>query len=175
MLVADTFNGSGWATLQGNGWQVGYQGRRYRISSDAGIGPIWSYRTGPGTDISIGVDLQMASGEGGMLVRFLDAGSYVGVVLNPSQTSYRIEQQSGGATTVLSGGQSEAINLGPEAINRLVVRLRANHIQVFANGQLLAEVDANNAPDTVRYGLAVFANETAAEAYFDNLEIRALE
>ncbi len=141
----------------------------------AGNGPIWSFRTGPDKDVSIGFDLQVTSGEGGVLARFLDAGNYLSVVINPSQTSYRIEQQSGGATNVLSGGQSEAIKIGAEAINRLVIRLRGNHIQVFANGQQLAETDATNAPDTVRYGLLVIAKETAAEAFFDNLEIRALE
>lgn len=175
LLVADTFNGSGWANLRGPGWQVGYEGRRYHIRSDAGNGPIWSYRTGPAADASIGVDIQMAEGEGGLLVRFLDAGNYVSVVINPSQTSYRIEQQGGGATRVLSGGQSEAIKLGADAVNRLVVRLQGNHVQVFANGQQLAEVDAPNAPDTERYGLVVFAKDSAADAYFDNLEIHALE
>jgi hypothetical protein len=175
VLLTDTFDGSGWADVRGQGWRVGYQGRRYHISSDAGNGPIWSYRTGPDKDVSIGLDLQVTSGEGGVLARFLDAGNYVSVVINPSQTSYRIEQQSGGATNVLSGGQSEAIKLGAEAINRLVIRLRGNHIQVFANGQQLTETDATNAPDTMRYGLFVLAKETAAEAFFDNLEIRTLE
>jgi len=175
VLLADAFDGSGWADVRGPSWRVGYQGRRYHISSDAGNGPIWSFRTGPDKDVSIGFDLQVTSGEGGVLARFLDAGNYLSVVINPSQTSYRIEQQSGGATNVLSGGQSEAIKIGAEAINRLVIRLRGNHIQVFANGQQLAETDATNAPDTVRYGLLVIAKETAAEAFFDNLEIRALE
>jgi hypothetical protein len=175
VLLTDTFDGSGWADVSGPGWRVGYQGRRYHISSDAGNGPIWSYRTAPDKDVSIGLDLQVTRGEGGVLVRFLDAANYVSVVINPSQTSYRLEQQSGGATNVLAGGQSDAIVLGADAVNRLVIRLRGNHIQVLANGQQLAEADANNAPDTVRYGLFVFAKEAPAEAFFDNIEIRALE
>ncbi len=76
---------------------------------------------------------------------------------------------------MLAGGQSEAINIGTDAINRLVVRLRGNHLQVFVNGQQIAETDANNAPATARYGLLVIARDTAAEAFFDNLEIHALE
>jgi len=175
VLLTDRFDGSGWADVSGSGWRVGYQGRRYHISSDAGNGPIWSYRTAPEKDVSIGLDVQVTRGEGGVLVRFLDAANYVSVVINPSQTSYRLEQQSGGATNVLAGGQSDAINLGADAINRLVIRLRGNHIQILANGRQLAEADANNAPDTVRYGLFVLAKETSAEAFFDNLEIRALE
>jgi len=175
VLLTDTFNGSGWADVRGQGWRVGYQGQRYHIRSDAGIGPIWSYRIAPDKDVSIGLDVQVTTGEGGVLVRFLDAANYVSLVINPSQTSYRIEQMSGGSANVLAGGQSEAIKLGADAINRLVIRLRGNHIQVFANGEQLAEADANNAPDTVRYGLFVLAKEAPAEAFFDNLEIRTLE
>jgi hypothetical protein len=174
LLLSDNFSSAGWASISGPSWQVGYQNRRYRISSDAGSGPIWSYRAAPAKDVSIGVDIQVTSGEAGMLVRFLDANNYLGVVINPSQTSYRIEQHSGGATNVLAGGQSEAINLGAEAINRLVIRVRGDHIQVLANGTQLAEADASAAPDTARYGLLIIARDTAAEAFFDNLEIRAL-
>jgi hypothetical protein len=175
VLLTDTFDGSGWADVSGPGWRVGYQGRRYHIRSEAGNGPIWSYRTAPEKDISIGLDIQVTRGEGGVLVRFLDAANYISLVINPSQTSYRIEQQSSGATNVLAGGQSDAIKLGGDAINRLVIRLRGNHIQVFANGEQIAEADANNAPDTLRYGLFVLAKDAPAEAFFDNLEIRALE
>jgi hypothetical protein len=175
LLLADNFSGTGWASLRGPTWQVGYQNRRYRIGSDAGNGPIWSYRAAPAQDVSIGVDLQVTAGEGGMLLRFLDASNYLVVVINPSQTSYRVEQLSGGATNVLTGGQSEAINIGADATNRLVVRLRGNHLQVFVNGQQIAEADANNAPDTARFGLLVIARDTPAEAFFDNLEIHALE
>lgn len=175
ILVADSFAGPGWADLRGPVWQVGYQNRRYRVQGEAGSGAIWSYRTMPAKDASIGVDLQVANGEGGLMLRFLDANNYLSVVLNPSQTSYRIEQQRGGALNALAGGQSGAINAGTDAINRLVVRVRGNTMQVFVNGQQLAEASANDAPDSARYGLLVLAKDTAAEAFFDNLEIRTLE
>ena len=96
------------------------------------------------------------------------------MVLNPSQTSYRVEQQRGGALNALAGGQSAAINAGADAVNRLVVQLRGDNLKVFVNGQQLADTTAT-APDTARYGLLVIAKDTASEALFDNLEIRALE
>ncbi len=175
LMLADQFTSGGWADMGGQGWRVGYQGGRYRIAVDPGIGAIWSYRTAPGQDLSVGVDLQAPSGEGGILLRFLDASNYLSVSLNPQQTSYRLEQHRSGAVNVLAGGQSEAITTGPEAQNRLVARLRGEHLQVLANGQLLAEVDVSTPPSSLRYGLLAISSDTAAEAFFDNLEVRALE
>lgn len=174
-LVADSFSGPGWANLSGSVWQVGYQGGRYRVQGGAGSGPIWSYRAAPQTDVSIGVDLQVTSGEGGLMVRFLDASNYIAIVLNPAQTSYRIEQHRGGAISVLAGGQTEAITPGVDAINRLVVRLQGAVMQVFVNSQQIADVAATDPPDTARYGLMVIARDTDAEAFFDNLQLRTLQ
>jgi len=175
LLLADAFEQGGWANLRGPGWQVGYLGPRYRISADRGVGTIWSYRNGPAKDVSIGVDMQAAAGEGGLLVRFQDAGNYVSISLNPSRTSFRVEQHDAGTTNVIAGGQSEAIQAGADAINRLVVRLRGSNMEILVNGQSLASFDAPGAPDSARYGLLVIPNDGAAEAFFDNLEIRRLD
>jgi hypothetical protein len=175
LLLADSFAQGGWADLRGPGWQVGYLNQQYRISASSGVGTIWSYRTGPARDVSIGVDMQAAAGEGGLLVRFQDANNYVSISLNPSRTSFRVEQHDGGTTNVIAGGQSEAIQVGAAAINRLVVRLRGSSMEIVVNGQSIASADAPGAPDSVRYGLLVITNEGASEAFFDNLEIRRLD
>ncbi len=175
LLLADTFSQGGWASLGGPGWQVGYQDQRYRISANQGIGTIWSYRTGLAKDVSIGIDMQAAAGEGGLLVRFQDASNYVSISLNPSRTSFRVEKHDAGTVNVIAGGQSEAIQAGADAINRLVVRLRGSSMEIVVNGQSLASADAPGAPDSARYGLLVITNDSAAEAFFDNLEIRRLE
>jgi hypothetical protein len=175
LISADDFSQGGWANLRGPGWQVGYQEQRYRISASQGIGTIWSYRTGPAKDVSIGVDMQATVGEGGLLVRFQDANNYVSISLNPSRTSFRVEQHDGGGTTVIAGGQSEAIQTGADANNRLVVRLRGTSMEIVVNGQSLATADAPSAPDSARYGLLVNTTDSRAEAFFDNLEIRRLE
>ncbi|MEP7189226.1 MAG: DnaJ domain-containing protein [Roseiflexaceae bacterium] len=174
LLLADTFSEGGWANQRGAGWQVGYQSQRYRISADQGVGTIWSYRTAPAKNVSLGVDMQITAGEGGLLVRFQDASNYVSISLNSSRTSFRVEQHDGGATNVLAGGQSEAIKSGADAVNRLVVQLRGSSMEIVVNGQTLASVDAPGAPDSARYGLLVITNDSAAEAFFDNLEIRRL-
>ena len=174
-LLADSFAQGGWANLRGPGWQVGYQGQRYRISANQGVGAIWSYRNGPAKDVSLGIDMQAAAGEGGLLTRFQDAGNYVSISLNPSRTSFRVEQHDSGTTNVIAGGQSEAILSGADAINRLVVRLRGSSMEIVVNGQSLASVDAPGAPDSARYGLLVFTSDSAADVFFDNLEIRRLD
>jgi hypothetical protein len=175
LLLEDAFAQGGWASLSGPGWQVGYQGQQYRIGANQGVGTIWSYRTGPAKDVSIGVDMQVAVGEGGLLVRFQDAGNYVSISLNPSRTSFRVEQHDAGNINVIAGGQSEAIQTGADAINRLVVRLRGSSMEILVNGQSLASADAPGAPDSARYGLLVITNDSASEAFFDNLEIRRLD
>ena len=76
---------------------------------------------------------------------------------------------------MLAGGQTEAMTLGADAINRLVVRLQGAVMQVFVNSQQIADVAATDPPDTARYGLMVIARDTDAEAFFDNLQLRTLQ
>jgi DnaJ-domain-containing protein 1 len=175
LLFADNFSSGGWADSGGAGWRVGYARGLYRIAVNSGYGTIWSYRTAPGDDHSLGADVRVASGEGGLLLHFVDGGNYLSFSVNPNQTSYRLEQHRGGDVTALTGGQSEAIQAGPEAVNRLVARLRGDHIQLLINGQLIAELDAPNAPTSPRFGLLAIGGDTDAEVFFDNLQLRAVE
>jgi curved DNA-binding protein CbpA len=175
LLFADNFSSGGWADSGGAGWRVGYARGLYRIAVNAGYGTIWSFRTAPGDDYSLGADVRVASGEGGLLLHFVDGGNYLSFSVNPNQTSYRLEQHRSGDMTALTGGQSEAIQAGPEAVNRLVARLRGDHIQLLINGQLIAELDAPDAPTSSRFGLLAIGGDSDAEVFFDNLQLRAVE
>ncbi|HEU4327253.1 MAG TPA: DnaJ domain-containing protein [Roseiflexaceae bacterium] len=175
VLVSDDFSSSGWAALSGNGWSVGYSEGRYRITAVAGAGPIWSYRSGVPADLSLSVDMQVRSGEGGVLLRFADSPTYLAVILNPGQGSYRIEQRSGAGVTVLSSGPSAAIQSSADAQNRLNARLSGGTLSVLINDQALASVDVSGAPVSNRFGLAAFGTGTASEVLFDNLSIRAIQ
>jgi DnaJ-domain-containing protein 1 len=175
LLFSDDFSSGGWADSGGAGWRVGYARGLYRIAVDTGYGAIWSYRTAQTTDYSLGADVRVASGEGGLLLSFVDAANYLSFSINQSQTSFRLEQHRGGAVTVLAGGQSETILTGAEATNRLVARQRASRIQLMINGQLVAEVDAPNAPISLRFGLLAIGEAVDAEVFFDNLQLRAVE
>jgi hypothetical protein len=175
LLFSDDFSSGGWADSGGAGWRVGYMRGLYRIAVSAGYGAIWSYRTTQADDYSLGADVQVVSGEGGLLIDFADAGNYLSFSVNQSQTSYRLEQHRGGGVTVLAGGQSEAIQTGAEAINRLVIRQRGSQFQLLINGQLIAELDAPDAPTSPRFGLLAIGEAIDAEVFFDNLQLRAIE
>jgi hypothetical protein len=175
LLFEDSFSSGGWADSGGAGWRVGYVRGGYRIAVSAHYGTIWSFRTAPADDYSLGTDVRVAGGEGGLLLRFVDAGNFLSFSVNQSQTSYRLEQHRGGGVTVLAGGQSEAIQPGAEAVNRLVARLHGDHIQLLINGQLIAEIDAPDAATSSRFGLLAIGSDIDAEVFFDNLQLRAVE
>ena len=172
VILSENFSGSGWADTSGNGWSVGYQDGGYRITAIAGAGPIWSYRSGVPANLGITVDLRARSGEGGLLMRFTDAG-YLGVILNPQAGTYRVEQRAGGVSNVLGSGTSELIQSGANAENRLAARLSGGTLEVLINDQRVASVDVRSAPSSNRYGLVASGGRTPAPVVVDNHEIRA--
>ena len=175
ILVADGFDGSEWANLSGSGWRIGYLNSRYRIAVDPGIGNIWSFRTNAPRDVSIGVDVQVVSGAGGLLLRYVDDQNFLSFTINPAETGYRLEQRIAGNTTVLAEGESSAIINGSDVQNRLVVRMQGSLVQLIANGQPLANVETPTNTGSARYGMLAISSDIPAEVIFDNLELRTLE
>lgn len=174
LLLSERFDQPRWAQQEGRGWNVGYVNSRYRITADPGVGTIWSYRTGPAGDVSYQVDLQ-SSGEGGLLLRFRDERNYLICTIDSALGMYRVSQEMNGVDTVLAEARNPAINRGAQSVNRLETRLLGSQLQLFANGELLLEINIQNLPDSPRYGLVALAGDSTVEAVFDNLEIRALE
>ncbi|MEM8529256.1 MAG: DnaJ domain-containing protein [Chloroflexota bacterium] len=175
ILVADGFDSVEWASLSGRGWRIGYLNSQYRIAVDPGIGNIWSFRTNAPRDVSIGVDVQVISGSGGVLLRYLDDQNFLGFTINPAEASYQLEQRIAGNTTVLAEGESSAIINGSDAQNRLVVRMQGSQVQLIANGQPLASVEIPTNTGSARYGMLAVSSDVPAEVIFDNLELRTLE
>jgi hypothetical protein len=172
LLLSESFDRRSWAQQDGQNWSVGYRDGRYRIAAEEGVGLIWSYRTGPAGDASYAVDLQH-QGEAGLLLHFASERNYVRCTINTSG-GFRVAQATSGSLVVLAEGFSQAIALGENVGNRLEARIRGDLITFSANGQALAEVQAANLSNSSRYGLVVVAEASRAEAFFDNLEIRAL-
>lgn len=175
VLLADDFSRGGWASMSGRGWSVGYAQERYRISVDAGIGTIWSFRSVTAADVTVLTDVQVLSGAGGLVLRFQDEYNYLTLVVEPQQSAYKLEQRSRGAITVLAAGISDVIQAGDTAQNRIVARIAGDLVQVVINGQLLAEVEAAGASDSPRFGLVAIAGSAPAEALFDNFQVRSVE
>jgi len=178
LLLAYNFTTpDGWAQVEGFGWNVGSNGAVYRIVAQPGVGNIWSYRTafiGTVTDFSVGVDLQTEGGSAGLMTYFVDGNNYLALLLTPQAGAYRIEQYLNGVPTTLAGGESSAIRRGPTATNRIVARMEGANVELFINGEAVAQATSDLA-QTQLYGLIAVPGERAVVANFDNLEIRALE
>jgi curved DNA-binding protein CbpA len=172
LLVEESFDRRAWAQQESQSWSVGYRDGRYRIAANAGVGLIWSYRTGPTGDASYAVDVQL-TGEGGLLVRFANEGEYLRCTIT-NDGGFRVGRAQAGSLTILAEGRSQAINSGAQPSNRLEAHLRGDTLIFMANGQTLADVRVTAPPDSPRYGLVVVSEDTNSEAFFDNLEIRAI-
>lgn len=166
----------GWANAQGNSWSVGAVGSAYQIVASPGAGNIWSYRTAPGsTDYSIGVDVQVSGGAAGPVFHFLDGDNYLAFLVNPTSQTYQLEQEAAGVRSVILAGESDAIDTGSSATNRLVVQTEGDSVQLFINDVLVVDDTLDVVPAN-QYGLvAVSDGSSAATAAFDNLELRSLE
>jgi hypothetical protein len=175
LLYAEDFRaGTGWPSLSGRGWSVGFAADGYQITAGDGAGNIWAYSTSPaGADYLIGVDVQVSGGLGGLLLRFRD-GAYLAFFINPDRGSYRLEQRAGAGERVLIEEANDAIAVGPAASNRLVARLEGENLALRINGQPTAELSLTAPPPSPLYGMVAVARGTGVTATFRNLSIRAL-
>lgn len=179
VLFTDDFSvPSGWAQTNGVGWEVGYTGAgNYRVLALAGARNIWSYRTGYEVQdrYSLGCDLQVLSGEAGLVLYFLDRENYLTALINPARGTYRLEQYSAGSMQILSEGDTLALQPGSGVTNRLVTRMNVTQMQLFVNNQLLADVGLQGITPTNVYGVVTNGRDGNGEALFDNIAIRTLE
>jgi cytoskeletal protein RodZ len=179
ILLGDDFaTASGWANLQGNGWSVGYVDGVYQITTIAGIGNIWSYRTAyaAGPNFSLGSDVRVLNGQAGIIMRYVNEQNYLAFKVNPTNSSYVLEQWVAGVPSIIATGQSNAIQASPDVYNRLVARLAGNQVQLFINNQPVAnETVFGVTPTNVIGVVAIAENVPVATAFFDNIEIRTLE
>lgn len=164
---------SGWATVRSAAWSVGPRDGRYRVIAASQIGAIWSYRSVPSSDVHIAVDMEVIEGEGGLVLRFRNEQNYVLFTLVPQTGSFRLEQLRDGTQLLLASGVRADLRAG-DGRSRIEASLRGSRVSVAVNGQVITEADVDGIPSTPRFGVAVVARETRAEALFDNLEIRAL-
>lgn len=176
VLLQDGFDTLRWANISGTGWSVGYENQQYRINAAPGVGTIWSFRSGFGDpNFSMAADVVVASGAGGLLLRFADDNNYLSFVVDPANATYRLFQFIGGTPTELINGTSETIIRDAGAVNRVQARMKGDTITLLANGQILTNVPLTTPIYGSNYGLLVLAEQTTADVTFDNVEIRAVE
>lgn len=172
LLRDDTF-AEGWAAVRRATWSVGPRDGRYRITAEAQVGVIWSYRSISASDIRMTVDVEVVEGEGGVILRFRNEQNYLIFTVAPQTGDFRLEQVRDGTPTLIASGMRSDLRV-PDGRFRLDARLRGDQVRMSVNGQVIVEEDILSLPTTSRFGLAVVARETRSEAWFDNLEIRAL-
>lgn len=172
LLLRDTTFDNGWASARRSTWSVGPRDGQYRITAEAQVGVIWSYRSIPASDISLAVDVEVVQGEGGALLRFRDEQNYLIFTLAPRTGAFSLEQVRNGEPATIASGARDALRF-PEGRFKLEILLRGNRVNVTVNNQVVTEADVSHLPTTPRFGLAVVARDTRSEVLFDNLEIRA--
>lgn len=176
VLYSEDFSrGTGWPSVQGNGWSVGFASGAYQITAVQGAGNIWAYSTSPaGPDFLVGVDVEVRGGRAGLLLRFNDR-NFLAYMVDPNEGSYRLTQVIGGRSTIIREERHPSIRVGDGARNRLAARLENNQISLRMNGQIVAELSVAEPPPTARYGMVAAATDARATALFRNLTLRALE
>ncbi|MCL6540943.1 MAG: DnaJ domain-containing protein [Roseiflexus sp.] len=173
LLLRDDSFIDGWASARRTSWSVGPRDGRYRIAAEAQVGVIWSYRSVPADDVSVTVDVEVVEGEGGVILRFRDERNYLIFTVAPQTGNFLLEQVRDGTATPLAVGTRDDLRAADGRF-RLNARIRDRQIRIVVNDQVAVETDVSSLPAASRYGLAVVARDTRAEAWFDNLEIRAL-
>ncbi len=176
LLLVDGFsNQSNWASVQESAWSVGYNDNAYEITVLPGIGNIWSYKTGPEEDkVGIGVNVAVAGGDAGLLLRYIDAGNYSAFFVNPGKARYRLEQHRNGSVEIIAEGGADEIKVGKGKSNRLVAHLDDNTVRLYINDALVETSLLKDAAKSPLYGMIAAAGTDVAVARFTKLEIRAL-
>lgn len=175
LVYSESFSsGSGWPTIDGSSWSVGFASGAYRISAQQGVGNIWAFNTSPaGSNYQVAVDVEATGGLAGLLLRYSE-GSYLAYFVDPAAGSFRLEQRNGGQLTVLAEEVHPAIATGPGAQNRLLARLDNEQLELRINGIPVANLTLASPPPTARYGLVVVARDAEVVGLFRNLTVWAL-
>ena len=168
--------GLGWPSQSSASWSVGVTPDGYQVTARQGVGNIWAYRTSPaGTNFLVGVDLTVAGGLGGLLLRYSEPDrTYLACFINSASGSYRLERHDTDGTTVLVEVTHAAIKTGAGVSNRLLARLDGETVALRVNGQPLTELTIASPPATLKYGVVVVALAAEVVATFRNLTIRHL-
>ncbi|NTV62967.1 MAG: hypothetical protein HGA65_05455 [Oscillochloris sp.] len=122
----------------------------------------------------MGVDVSVAGGEAGLILRFSDEDTYLAFFINPVARSFRLEQHVAGTASTLLDKPHQAVRSGSSARNRIVARLEGEQLGLRINGQTVADLTLSDPPPAPRYGLAAVAGNSSVEAHFYDLSLRAL-
>lgn len=186
------------APVDGHTWPIAQQETFEQVSANWPeiLGPSWwsRYRDGgydmvlsgrpsisyssplPSHDFWFGADVQVLSGRAGLFF-LLDRPNDFYRLLIDAEGHYRLEwQQVGYSRPLIDWSASDALRHGQHAINRIAAQRQGDTLVLYANGIVLNTYTLPPGNTLAgRIGLALDApdGQHSAEAWFDNLEVRA--
>ncbi|HEY1017082.1 MAG TPA: hypothetical protein VGE07_30490, partial [Herpetosiphonaceae bacterium] len=165
VVLTDAMDGGTWSVGSAANWTLGFENGRYHMTMRAGVGAVWSYGAGlPGLNSSVSAEVDVRAGNAGLLFGFIDANNYYRYVVSPNG-AWALEQRTGGRLVTLLSGRG----LGS---GKLSVAQRGAFTKLYWNNSYVSETTLAGFPGG-SYGF-VLSGPAAADAYFDNLQVRQI-
>ncbi len=173
----DFNDGSGWAELEDDGWEIGYANGGYSIFVDITNAPIWSIRRQELDDVRLEVDAARTAGPEngyyGLVCRHLDGDNYYTLVISDDGFFGIGIVEDGDSLSFLQQGTAPVDVLKPEGTpNHLRADCMGETLTLYANGIKLAEVTDDTFDSGDSGLLAGTRGEAGLRVLFDNLTAR---
>ena len=176
VVFEDDFKRQGrWYEDLGDDFGFEYQDEAYVIYVNLLNAPIWSIRDQDFSDVILEVDAVRQTGPQngyfGLVCRHQDEDNYYALVIS-SDGSYGIAKMEDGEFEFLDEGVDERnIIQRDDAVNRVRAVCMGETLSLYANGQLLVEIDDDDFSDGVVGLIAGTRLKDGLEALFDNFVI----
>jgi hypothetical protein len=168
LLLDDGFITNEWAEATGPTWRTSYDGKRYHIEAQANGDAAWAYRPFDATDVHMTADIQINSGQGGLVIRYRAENNFVAVVLVPASQEYRILQRQDALFTELARGNNPSI----QRDNLLEVTVVGKEVTLTINGNLVTSMPLESLTDSARFGMIAIPDTSNADVLFSHLTVR---
>jgi len=176
LVFSDDFSDdTDWYVSQGDDFGFEFVEESYRIYVNLLNAPIWSLRDQNYSDVSMEVDVERVAGPEnglfGLMCRHVDEDNYYALLVG-SDGGFAIGKMDNGEFEYLEEGQDQAgiIRRGEES-NRVRAGCIGETLSLYANGQLLLEVQDDDFDDG---GIGLIAKTRLIEGLdvlFDNLAV----
>ena len=175
LVFEDDFSeDTSWYTEQNSRFSLELTDEGYKISVNILNAPIWSIRDQSFEDVIVEVDTTRLSGAksgySGLVCRHQDEDNYYALVIS-SDGTYGIAKMEDGEFEFIQEGSDQSGVLKSGAANRLRAECIGEKLSLYANGQLLLQVQDDDFPSGAVGLLAGTRLDGAVEVFFDNFAI----
>ena len=168
ILLDDGFVTNEWAEATGPTWSTRYDGKRYHLEAKANGDAAWVYRPFDETNVRMSADMQINSGQGGVVIRYHAENDFVAVVIIPASQEYRIVQRKDTQFIELVRGTNPSI----QRDNLLEVMVDGKEVTLTINGNLVTSMTLNTLTDSARFGMIAIPDTSNADVLFSHLTVR---